>query len=99
MPLAPLTRVKLLAADLLAAHGLAGWEFGFNASRHAGRCLPPFAGRPGRIELSRDFALWAPEAEVREALLREIARALVPGGCGGREARAAKRTELGVGSG
>jgi predicted SprT family Zn-dependent metalloprotease len=70
--------VRELAVRLMAEHGLAGWEFGFNANvRRAGVCKYSTRTRPGRIELSRHFAAANLEAEVRDTILHEIAHALV----------------------
>jgi hypothetical protein len=82
LPTSPLARAKALAADLLAANGLVGWEFGFAPGKRVGGYVRPLAGRPGRIELSRAFALRATEAEVREVLADLVARALSPPGRG-----------------
>jgi predicted SprT family Zn-dependent metalloprotease len=62
------------AEELLTEHGLSGWTFAFDqGTRRAGSCQ--FDRR--RITLSRHFARRAPEAEIRDTLLHEIAHALV----------------------
>jgi predicted SprT family Zn-dependent metalloprotease len=71
--------VRRLARDLFAAHGLAGWTFGFNRrKRSLGVC---FYHRRA-IELSLPFVERNGPAEVRDTLLHEIAHALVGPGHG-----------------
>lgn len=70
-------RLEAIAAEaesLLERHGLAGWSFQFDdASVRAGCCNFPAK----LISLSRLFALRAPDDEVRDTVLHEIAHALV----------------------
>lgn len=76
-------RVRDLARELLDAHGLTAWEFGFNSNvRRAGVCFYPHRGEPGRIELSLHFTANNPDDMVRDTLLHEIAHALVGPGHG-----------------
>ena len=75
--------VRAEARELLDAHGLSGWEFGFNTNvRRAGVCFHPHGGEPGRIELSIHFAARNSDGEVRDTLLHELAHALVGPGHG-----------------
>lgn len=73
--------VRSLATELMAAHGLADWEFGFDgAKRRLGACWL----QRRRITLSRHFVrLNGPEI-VRDVILHEIAHALTPGDGHGR---------------
>jgi predicted SprT family Zn-dependent metalloprotease len=69
-----LTAVVRLAERLLAEHGLTRWSFDFDhASRRAGSCQY----RRRRITVSLQFARQAPEEEILDTLLHEIAHALV----------------------
>lgn len=71
-------RIRELARQLLDAHGLTVWEFGFNSNvRRAGVCFYPHRSQPGRIELSLHFAEKNSDDEVRDTLLHEVAHALV----------------------
>lgn len=70
----PLAELENQAGALLKRHGLKGWRFAFdNATRRAGSCR--FGTRT--ITLSRHLARNAPEAEILDTLLHEIAHALV----------------------
>jgi predicted SprT family Zn-dependent metalloprotease len=90
-------RIRAEARELLDAHGLSAWEFGFNANvRRAGVCFYPQRGEPGRIELSAHFAARNPDDEVRDTLLHEIAHALVGPGHGHDEVWKAKCREIGA---
>lgn len=69
-----LKSVALDAERLMALHGLAGWSFRFNdAPRGAASCKY----RIRVIEMSRQYALRAPDGERTDTLLHEIAHALV----------------------
>jgi predicted SprT family Zn-dependent metalloprotease len=71
---AHLATIAHWAAELMAAHGLQGWSFQFdNSTTRAGACQ--YATRV--LSLSFAFARQAPEEEIRETLLHEIAHALV----------------------
>lgn len=68
-----------LALELMAAHGLRGWSFGFNRRKEAtGLC--DFHRRA--IELSIYFVERNPHEEIRDTILHEIAHALVGPGHG-----------------
>lgn len=61
-------------AELLAAHGLAGWRMGFDRARtRAGKC--DYKNRV--ITLSGYYVFRADPADIRDTLLHEIAHALV----------------------
>ena len=63
-----------LAAELFAKHNIGDWRFAFDrATRRAGSCC--HTNRT--ITLAREFARQAPDEELRETLLHEIAHALV----------------------
>jgi predicted SprT family Zn-dependent metalloprotease len=67
---------KLLAWNLLQAHGLTGWRFQFDhARRRFGSCRT----RAKLITLSKPLTLLNDESQVRDTLLHEIAHALTPG--------------------
>ena len=69
-----LDSTRQLAAQLFAKHGMADWRFAFDrATRRAGSCCHT----DRTITLSCEFARNAPDAELRETLLHEIAHALV----------------------
>lgn len=69
-----LADIKEQASALLKRHGLKDWRFAFDdATRRAGSCQ--FTRRT--ITLSRHLARNAPEAEILDTLLHEIAHALV----------------------
>ena len=69
-----LAAIKEQASALLKRHGLKDWRFAFDdATRRAGSCQ--FTRRT--ITLSRHLARNAPEAEILDTLLHEIAHALV----------------------
>jgi predicted SprT family Zn-dependent metalloprotease len=81
----------------MAHHDLTGWEFGFNTNkRRAGVCRYPVRGRPGRIELSKHYALRNPEHEVLDTILHEISHALVGPGHGHDDVWKAKCVEVGA---
>ena len=86
-----LSDTRKLAREMLAQHGLVGWEFGFDhAKRRLGACWP----QRKRITLSRHFVELNDESIVRDVILHEIAHALTPGdGHGAKFKR--KATELG----
>jgi predicted SprT family Zn-dependent metalloprotease/sporulation protein YlmC with PRC-barrel domain len=72
-PVPALEATARLARDLLAVHHLPHWSFQFdNATRRAGCCHYTTQV----ISLSYAFAKQAPEEEIRETLLHEIAHAL-----------------------
>jgi predicted SprT family Zn-dependent metalloprotease len=90
-------RIRETARQLLDAHGLAAWEFGFNANvRRAGVCFYPHRGEPGRVELSAHFAARNTDADVRDTLLHEIAHALVGPGRGHDAVWKAKCRQIGA---
>lgn len=67
------TRVRAMAQDLLQAHGLIRYSFGFDrAVRRAGQC--DYQNR--RITLSRHFVNSTGIEQVQQVLLHEIAHAL-----------------------
>ena len=69
-----LTEIRMIAERMMARHGLEGWSFQFDdASQRAGLC------RYGTkvIALSRQFSVQAPNKEVADTILHEIAHALV----------------------
>jgi predicted SprT family Zn-dependent metalloprotease len=69
-----LADVVRLAEGLLTHHRLDNWRFEFDhAARRAGSCQY----RRRRITLSLQFTRHAPEEEIRDTLLHEIAHALV----------------------
>lgn len=69
-----LSAIDKQATALLKRHGLKGWRFAFDdATRRAGSCR--FGTRT--ITLSRHLARNAPETEIVDTLLHEIAHALV----------------------
>jgi predicted SprT family Zn-dependent metalloprotease len=87
------TAVSSLASDLFAAHGLAGWTFGFNRRKQAmGMC---FYDRRA-IELSVHFVARNSADEIRDTLLHEIAHALVGPGHGHDAVWQAKCLEVGA---
>ncbi|MBQ6668578.1 MAG: SprT-like domain-containing protein [Deltaproteobacteria bacterium] len=66
--------VRGLAAELFVQHNLVDWRFTFDrATRRAGSCCHT----DRTITLAYEFARQAPDAELRETLLHEIAHALV----------------------
>jgi predicted SprT family Zn-dependent metalloprotease len=68
-----------LARELLTAHGLTGWAFGFNRSRlNMGLCKYG----PRTVELSVFFVERNSVEAIRDTLLHEIAHALVGPGHG-----------------
>ncbi|MFO0800022.1 MAG: SprT-like domain-containing protein [Gemmataceae bacterium] len=96
-PASLLTEAKSVATQLMAQHGLADWQFGFNTNkRRAGVCRYPTRTRPGRIELSKHYVLRNPADEVRDTILHEIAHALVGHGHGHDEVWKAKCVEVGA---
>jgi predicted SprT family Zn-dependent metalloprotease len=76
-----LLTAERLARSLMAQHGLADWDFGFD---HARRRLGACDYRARRITLSRPITRLNPEAVVRDTILHEIAHALTPGARHGR---------------
>ncbi|GAA4429217.1 hypothetical protein GCM10023169_31240 [Georgenia halophila] len=69
-----LTAVRALGEQLLAEHGLDGWQLRFdNAKRRAGACR--FDARV--VSLSRHLMALYTEEHVRDTVLHEIAHALV----------------------
>ena len=69
-----LAEIRMIAERMMTRHGLKGWSFQFDdASRRAGLCL--FSTRV--IALSRQFCVQAPNKEVADTILHEIAHALV----------------------
>src|ERR1039458_1461278 len=65
--------VERVGRELIAAHGLVEWGFGWNWRKRAlGLCRY----RERRIELSRDFVRANEMGIVRETILHEIAHAL-----------------------
>jgi predicted SprT family Zn-dependent metalloprotease len=69
-----LVKIVRLAEGLLTHHRLDNWRFEFDhAARRAGSCQY----RRRRITLSLQFTRHAPEEEIRDTLLHEIAHALV----------------------
>ena len=65
---------RKLAAELFAKHNIADWRFAFDrATRRAGSCCHT----DRIITLAYEFARQAPDEELRETLLHEIAHALV----------------------
>jgi predicted SprT family Zn-dependent metalloprotease len=90
-------RVRELARELMATHGLSGWEFGLNTNvRRAGVCFYPHGRTPGRIELSAHFVERNPDDEVRDTILHEIAHALVGAAHGHDRVWRAKCREIGA---
>lgn len=72
-----LDKIREMAALLLQDHNLQHWRFTFDhGSRRAGCCN--FTQK--EISLSESFSLFVEEDEIREALLHEIAHALVGAG-------------------
>ena len=68
-----LTRIAVRAEFLMSEHGLQGWSFQYdNAANRAGVCN----FETGVIGLSLLFCLEAPEGELEETILHEIAHAL-----------------------
>jgi predicted metal-dependent hydrolase len=71
---AELDAVARLARELMAKHQLSQWSFQFdNATKRVGCCH--YATR--LLSLSYEFAKRAPDEEIRETILHEIAHALV----------------------
>lgn len=69
---------KEQAVRCMTQHGLQRWKFAFNRNkRQLGVCKSPGPGRPGVIELSVHFVLNNSDADVLDAILHEIAHALV----------------------
>jgi hypothetical protein len=92
-----LAQVEQLAHRLLEAHGLDNWVFALNGRRRQiARCVAPHAGRPGRIELSRHYALLLDDAALADSLKHEIAHALVGPGRGHDALWRAKCKEIGA---
>jgi predicted SprT family Zn-dependent metalloprotease len=75
-----------LALELIAAHGLTEWRFGFDHARRRFGCCKY---RAKLITLSRPLTLLNPVDQVRDTLLHEIAHALTPGDGHGAKWRAA----------
>src|ERR1700690_3410752 len=72
-----LDQAKALADQLIAEHGLTGWQFAFDrARRRFGSCWPTRK----LITLSKPLTELNGAADVRDTILHEIAHALVPGG-------------------
>jgi len=69
------------ALDLMAQHGVSGaYHFRWmTKKRTKGQCVPPIDGRPGLIQLSRDYVALNDIDMVRNTILHEIAHAMV--GC------------------
>ncbi|WP_178132584.1 SprT-like domain-containing protein [Limnoglobus roseus] len=89
--------MRELAEGRMKRHGLAGWQFGFNANvRRAGVCKYPTQTRPGRIELSRHFIAHNSADEVLDTVLHEIAHAIVGPNHGHDAAWKAKCVEIGA---
>jgi predicted SprT family Zn-dependent metalloprotease len=85
------------ALELMARHGLFGWEFAFNKNvRRAGVCFHPRSDRPGRIGLSVHYCERNSEVDILDVILHEIAHALVGPGHGHGEAWKAKCREIGA---
>jgi predicted SprT family Zn-dependent metalloprotease len=80
LPLSPqAARTAALAHELLSAHGLSGWSFGFNRSKvNMGLCRYGLRS----VELSAHFVERNSEEAVRDTLLHEIAHALAGRGAG-----------------
>jgi len=74
-------KVRLLASQLMVAHGLAeDWYFSFNSNRRRiGICRYHTGLKTGRIELSIHFVVLNDLPTVRDVLLHEIAHGLTPG--------------------
>ena len=70
----PLRVTLEMAASLMAAHGLDGWNVKLDhARRRAGQC----DYRKREISLSRHYVRHAEESHIRDTILHEIAHALV----------------------
>ena len=70
----PLQAALEMAASLMAAHGLDGWNVKLDhARRRAGQC----DYRKREISLSRHYVRHAEESHIRDTILHEIAHALV----------------------
>ena len=88
-----LAQVRRLARELLVAHGLADWHFGFNRRKTAmGLCL--FDSRT--ILLSVYFVQLNDDEVIRDTLLHEIAHALVGPGHGHDDVWKRKCLEIGA---
>jgi hypothetical protein len=86
-------RVARLAMQLLQAHGLRDWSFGFNRSKvQMGLCLYG----PRVIALSTHFVELNGDDAVRDTLLHEMAHALVGPGHGHDAVWRAKCREVGA---
>lgn len=72
-----LEETAALARQLLDAHGLGDWRFGWDRARRRFGCC--WSSRK-LITLSKPLTELNDLAEVRDTLLHEIAHALVPGG-------------------
>ena len=89
---AELDAIARLARELIAKHQLNQWSFQFdNGTKRAGCCQ--YATR--LLSLSHEFAKRAPEEEISETILHEIAHALVGQAHGHDDVWRAKAGEIG----